>query len=823
MLVADPGSGKTTRLAPALLGAGLAEGGEILVLEPRRLAARLAARRVAEELGERPGETVGWQVRFENVGSPRTRIRFLTEGILTRRIAADPELSGVSAVLLDEFHERHLHGDLALAWLRRIRSGSRPDLAIGVLSATLDADPVAEFLGVRPIRIDAPRFPVDVRFAGRRDPRPLAGQVAAAVGALLDEGLPGGILVFLPGAAEIRRAREAIRERVAAAGFDLVLLHGDLPSAEQDAAVRPGGRPKVVLSTNVAESSVTIEGIVAVVDSGLARIARTSPWSGLGSLEVGAIARSSADQRAGRAGRTAPGRCLRLYSSADFRLRPACETPEVRRADLAEAALLLATRGYPDPALFPWFEPPEPARLAAARELLGALGAVDREGRATPVGLRMAALPLHPRLARLLVEAEGRGAPRAGALAAALLGEREIRRDVRGGLEGVAAAPDVEGPSDLLERMEAFGRAEREGLRPDRIALLGLDPGATLRVARGRDQLLGLLGAAGPDRGDSTETILLSTIAAFPDRLARRRSRRSADLALASGGRAELDRSSVVREGELLVALEGEERRGAPARIRLASRVEAEELAELFPERIVERRELLFDEERERVEEVRSVAFEGFVLKEIRRPAGRAEGAPILAAAARRAGVGAFEDGERLEVFRLRAAFAASLSEGVPEVGEELLGEALERLAAESESFAAMRKRGLLALLRERIGRGALAEIDRLAPERIRLAGGRQVTVDWSPARPPSIASRLADFFGEREGPRIGGGRVPLVLRLLAPNNREVQVTSDLAGFWERHYPAIRRELSRRYPRHPWPEEPLAASPPAAGKGPSRR
>src|SRR5512145_1205510 len=426
VIEAPPGAGKTTRVPAALLAGRVVGDKEIVVLEPRRLAARLAARRVADELGEKAGETAGYQVRFEDVTSPRTRIRFVTEGLLTRQLLSAPTLPSVGAVLLDEFHERHLQGDLALALLRRLQRTGRPDLRLVAMSATLDAAPVAAYLGAPSLRSEGRRFEVAVEHLSpeeaARDAR-LDDLVARAVRRLHREGTDGDVLVFLPGAAEIRRSREALADWAERAGVDLLPLHGDLPPEEQDRAVAPGPRRKVILSTNVAETSVTIEGVVAVVDSGLARVASHSPWSGLPRLEVRKVSRASAAQRAGRAGRTRPGRALRLYTRHDHDSRPEFDLPEVAREDLCEPFLALAALGALEG--FPWFEPPPPAAAAAARALLERLGAVDARGTVTDLGRRMLRFPLHPRLGRLVCEAEARGAGEAGALLAAILGERD--------------------------------------------------------------------------------------------------------------------------------------------------------------------------------------------------------------------------------------------------------------------------------------------------------------------------------------------------------------------------------------------------------------
>jgi ATP-dependent helicase HrpB len=407
VLEAPPGAGKTTRVPPGLLDLA---GGEILVLEPRRLAARLAARRVASELGEPVGATAGYRVRFEEAAGPRTRITFMTEGVLTRRLLSDRSLRGVDAVVLDEFHERHLEGDLALALLRRLQTTARRDLRLIVMSATIESAPVAAYLGgCAVLRSEGRRFETTITYTPV-SAAPLEQQVASALERLVRDGLDGDVLVFLPGAAEIRRAARACERIAASAGLLVLPLYGDLPVEEQDRAVQPADRRKVILSTNVAESSVTIEGVTAVIDSGLARVASQSPWSGLARLTVSRVSKASANQRAGRAGRTAPGRVLRLYPLEDFARRPERETPEIVRAELAQMVLALASTGIADAREIEWLDAPPEAALVAARELLGALRAVDHEGRLTADGRAMVRMPVHPRLARLVIEAARRGA-----------------------------------------------------------------------------------------------------------------------------------------------------------------------------------------------------------------------------------------------------------------------------------------------------------------------------------------------------------------------------------------------------------------------------
>ncbi len=821
VVVADPGAGKTTRVPRALVERGLAGDGEVVVLEPRRLAARLAAQRVAEEIGERVGGTVGYQVRFDEAASARTRVRFVTEGILTRRLASDPSLRGVAAVVLDEFHERHLHGDVALAALRALQRGARPDLRIAVMSATLDAEPVARFLDGEVVRVAGRRFEVAIEHAARPDERPLEKQVSAALRQLLRDGLDGDVLVFLPGAAEIRRAAEACAEPAAAGGLDVVMLHGDLPPDEQERAVRRGPRRKVILSTNVAESSVTIEGVAAVIDSGLARVARHSPWSGLPSLTTAPVSQASAAQRAGRAGRTRAGRCLRLYTRADLDGRPSHDAPEIRRADLAETALALRALGVADVAGWGWFEAPPAAALAAADKLLARLGAVA-DGAPTALGRRMLALPLHPRLARLALAAAERGAGERGCLLAALVGEREIRRGVRSFGGG---RHDASGDSDLLDRIEAFEAVAREGLRPDRIRAHDLDPGAVFAVDRARKQLWSILRRERErererERSDD-EPLLIATLCAFPDRVAKRRAARSPEVVFAGGGAARLAESSVVRDAELLVAVDADERKGALPTVRLASAVTPEWLLDLFPERLAERTETRFDPATERVETVSALAWDGLVLDESRRPP-QDGGAPdawrALADAALAAGPARFADADELARLHARSAFLRTVAPDFPLLDDAAARAALAALCEGRVSFAELRAASLLDAVRARLAPPELALLERAAPERIALPGGRRARVEYPPGQAPYVASRMQDFFGMRDGPRVADGKVALVLHLLAPNNRPVQVTTDLAGFWQRHWPSLRRELMRRYPKHAWPEDGATATPPPAKK-----
>jgi len=832
IIQAAPGAGKTTRVPPALLDAKIAGDGEVWVLEPRRLAARMAARRVAEERGEKLGETVGYQVRFEEVASAKTRLRFLTEGVLTRRLLSDPQLRNVGVVALDEFHERHLQADLALALLRRLQKTARPDLKLVVMSATLDAGPIAKFLDDAPtLRSEGKRFAVAIEHLARPDDRPLADQIAAAVNRLVAESLDGDILVFLPGAAEIRRAQSACAAIAGKHDLMVLPLHGDLSAEEQDRAVKPGPSRKVILSTNVAESSVTIDGVVAVIDSGLARAAGHSPWSGLPTLNVARVSKASATQRAGRAGRTRPGRCLRLYTAQDFNARPDHDIAEVHRADLAETALELHAAGIADLNSFDWFEPPSQSAVEAAESLLVAVGAVDARGAVTAVGGQMLRFPLHPRQSRMLVEAQSRGVGEQACVIAALIGERDIiaselfknERERKAGQEG---------PSDLLHRLDLFEEAAAANFAPSRLREMNLDVGAALAVNRVRRQLLGARGRGGErgsaragDResgGQGDEALLISILAGYPDRVAKRRTMKSdnRELLLSGGGAAQLSPLSVVGQSEFMVAIDAEERRDTnQARtrvVRIASRIEPEWLIDLFSDQLRETTEAKWNAQSERVEVVERMMYDQLAISENRsNTAGGEEAARVLAEAALVAGLQRFVEPETATNFLARVEFVAKAfpESSTPVLNDEDVREALVALCDGLKSFAELRAAAcggaLIEALRRRLSAEQQRLLDKMAPEFVAIAGRRRVRVNYETGKPPWIESRLQDFFGMKTGPAIAGGRALVVLHLLAPNHRPVQVTTDLAGFWERVYPQVRKELSRRYPRHAWPESPL--------------
>ncbi len=798
VLQADPGAGKTTRVPPALLDAGLLGDGECWILEPRRLAARLAATRVADELGEVLGQRAGYAVRFEQKVSKVTRLRFVTEGLLLRRLHGDPQLRGIAAVVLDEFHERHLHTDLGITLLRRLQRTARPDLKLLVMSATLDPGPVATYLDAPVLKSEGRVHPVDLAFLPRPDDRPIDQQVAEALERLYSEGLCNHTLVFLPGAAEIRACLKGCEALAVRRGLSLRPLHGELSPEAQAHALELCDSPKVILSTNVAESSVTLDGIGAVVDSGLGREASHSPWSGLSGLHTVRISQARCVQRTGRAGRTGPGRCLRLYTEADFQARPAFDTPELQRSDLAEPLLALHGMGILDPAAMAWFEAPPATAMAAAEALLTRLGALQ-EGVLSAIGRRMADLPLHPRLARLAVAAEALGIPQLGLRAAVLLETGNLA--ARQGLDRSPVQTGHGADSDLLLRLDQLDEAAAAGFGAGACRAAGLDVAALQRARRALQSLTRLLPSPA-EPVDAETRLLKALLVAYPDRVGQLSA--NGTCAFAGGGGAKLDPASRVRRPGLILALEADAVRqgtGGQTLIRQASRCEADWLLEAFPERLEDVDEVTYNASAGRVERRIELRYDGLTIDASRGPADPSDPrvASLLAEALRERPLD--------EVPARCLARLAFLRRQRPDLAlpEDLLGPLLAGACAGRATLREVQDVDWPAALRQAFPAETLRLLEAWAPETIQLPKGRPTRVHYEDD-PPWIASRLQDFWGLKKSPTVAGGAVPLVLHLLAPNMRAVQVTTDLAGFWQRVYQDLRSGLSRRYPKHHWPE-----------------
>lgn len=811
VLKAPAGAGKTTRVPPAILDAGIAGNGEILLLQPRRLAARAAAVRMSEERGAAVGELIGYQVRFEKRTGATTRIVSMTEGVFVRRMQDDPLLEGVSVVIFDEFHERSLDADVALAMVRRVQQELRPELKFVVMSATLAAEPIAAYLGQCPLVESQGRtYPVEVRYLrqARGEPIPIAA-AHAAKGLLSECG--GDILVFLPGVGEIRRTAEQLANLP---DVDVLQLYADLPLEQQQAVLAKRNRRKIVLATNVAETSITIDGVTGVVDAGLARVNRLDPNLGINRLELQRISVASADQRAGRAGRTSPGVCQRLWTEREQLGLAAFQSPEIERVDLAGAALELICWGEGDVRSFPWFEAPPSAAMDQATSLLERLGAIDAS-RATDLGRQMVRLPLHPRLARLMIEGERLGVADDAALIAAMLSERDAFRESQRNSRQSASHRSL---SDVLDRWHVLREFEQTTRRID-----GLDTGAAKSVLRVRDQLLRLIGSPMPARSGRKEpaepALLQAIFAAYPDRLARRRQRGSLRAVMLGGRGLKLVESSAV-DAELFTCVELQELGGAESLVRQASAVRREWLPE---GRMTTATDVRFDADRRRVVAFRCARFDDLVLDEAPTAVPRDETTAALLAA---------EAMARLDLNGLLDAEARSflarwqcLAEWMPELqlpalGDEPIRDLLPQLAAGCTSFDELQQAPILQLLQSQLTHPQRAAIAREAPERIRVPSGSQIALAYERGKPPVLAVRIQEVFGLRETPRIAGGRVPVLLHLLAPNHRPQQVTSDLASFWQNTYSVVRGELRRRYPKHAWPEDPTTA---AAEQKPQRK
>lgn len=821
VVTAPPGSGKTM-LVPAAILDDLPPPQKVILMQPRRLAARAVAHQIARLRDVPLGGEVGYQVRFDAKVGRSTRLIVETTGIMLRRLLDDVALDGIYAVVLDEFHERTVEMDLVLGLLVRVQQTVRPDLRIIVMSATLAAEPVARLLGDHvergracPIVSAAGRlFPVDVRYGKRGEQRDLVELVTATIPEALRH-TDGHVLVFLPGVGEIMRCEQAIAPLADREGHAVFTLFGDLPPEQQDRVLADVGRRKIILSTNVAETSLTIPGITAVIDSGSARQMRVSPATGLPRLELIPISRAAADQRAGRAGRTGPGICWRLWDEAAHHHRPAAETPETLRGDMAGPLLQLLALG--EQGDFPWLDRPPPETIANARQLLRQLGAIDSHepaDRITPLGMELVRLPAHPRLARLLLAGARHGVLRETSIAAALLSERDPFRAGSHSRRGPRDRMTVRTRSDVVDRVLGL-QAFHAGLRlddPD----LEVHHGGASNVLRTAEQLYRLIDVPLADRADDPATALMrALLEAFPDRLARLRAG-TLDRATMVGGRGvRLDGGSRVRQEPFFLAIDLNDV-GGEASVRQASAVEPGWLQEepLAATNLRRVEELLFHPSRRQVEARLRTYWSDLVIDET--PIAitdAAAAATVLAgeAAAQLDRVLPASDsaaGKFLARIRWLADAAPDLT--VPCLDEAALAAMLPDVCGGLRSLDEVKSADWLSRLQAAVGYERLAEIDRLAPAAYELPSGKRHPLAYEPGKPPTLAVRIQELFGVPDTPRIAGGRVAVLLQLLGPNHRPQQVTSDLASFWQNTYPTVKKELRRRYPKHAWPDDPLA-------------
>ncbi|MEY2559639.1 MAG: ATP-dependent helicase HrpB [Verrucomicrobiota bacterium] len=818
IIQAPTGSGKSTQVPQILLDHGSLGAGQVVILQPRRLATRLLATRVASERKVRLGDEVGYQIRFENITSDRTRIRFVTEGILLRQLIQDPQLREISAILFDEFHERHLYGDITLARALQLQATSRPDLKLAVMSATLDTGLLQKYLEPCAVLSSSGRaFPVEIEYL----PKPVGGDDYPIWDLAADELeriapiTEGDALIFMPGKYEIGRTLSAIRASRVSDRFIVLPLHGELPPAEQDAALAPYEKRRAIVSTNVAETSLTIDGVQLVIDSGLARIARFDARRGINTLLVEKISRASADQRAGRAGRTAPGHCLRLWTEREHLDRPAQELPEVKRLDLAEVVLTLKASGVEEIGRFRWLDPPDPQALARAEQLLTDLGALASGG-VTMLGRRMLAFPVHPRYARMLLAAqEYRCVPAVALIAAITQGRNLLRR-----LESKQAREDREdvlgsdAESDLFVLMRAFRYAEKSGFDSQRCSRLGINAGAAREAAQLTEQFLAIARSEGLDlqAGEiKPGSIERCVLAGFPDQVAVRLDAGTLRCALVHGRRGVLARESAVHGARLLVASEVREIESSEKErqvlLTLATRIEEEWLRELFPESFREETRIEFDPAFRRVTGHRQTLFHDLVLRSDEfSPQAYPAAAQILAREVLAGNCPLKHWNNAVEQWIERVNFVAT---EFPELEFPPIDEAaklllLEQICHGAATYKEIKERPVWPAVKSWLGAAQQQTLDELAPERIKLSSGRAAKITYGAGAPPTIAARIQDLYDTPRGLAVGRGRTPLRIQVLAPNHRPIQITSDLESFWREGYPKIKKELQRKYPKHEW-------------------
>ena len=830
VLVAPPGAGKTTRVPLALLDAPWAKNKKIIVLEPRRIAARASAERMARTLGERAGETVGYRVRFGSKVSRATRIEVVTEGIFSRQILDDPELNGVAAVLFDEFHERSLDADLGLALARDAQTGLREDLRILVMSATLDGARVARLLGDAPVVASEGRaFPVETRYLGRKADVPLERQMADAI-ALALRADPGSVLAFLPGAAEIRRAQNFLTERIHDASIEIVPLFGALDASVQDRAIAPApkGHRKVVLATSIAETSLTIEGVRIVVDSGMARVPRYEPDIGLTRLETVRASRAAVDQRRGRAGRTEPGVCYRLWDEPQTAAFAAYSQPEILSADLSSLLLDLAQWGVSDPATLAFLDPPPAPALKEARGLLRELGALDADGRITAEGKSLRALALPPRLARMIVDSHRLGAGEEAAEIAAVLTERglggdSVDLDVRLDQFRRDRSPRAISARSLAQRWAAQVATASAGALSSPSPLAGEGRGGGLATA------VPVRGAPPPDPspqgggerkdlrspGEPPFTGIMLALA-FPDRVARNRG--NGGFVLANGRGAVVDQTSALARAPYIAVAELTGT-AANGRILLAAPIAQADIERRFAEEIETTDEISFDQATLALRARRKKTLHAITLSEAPLTLSpSAETARVLADGLISVGLDKLPWSKSARQWRDRVMFLrAAEGEPWPDLSDRALAAQREAWLVpalyDKTSIKELSAQDLSDALATLLPWDLRARLEREAPTHFEAPTGTQLAIDYEAEQGPTIAVRLQELFGLNTHPSIAKGAVPLVLELLSPAHRPVQVTRDLPGFWRGSYSAVRSDLRGRYPRHPWPEDPASAMP----------
>jgi len=820
ILQAPTGSGKSTQVPQMLLNHGFLEQGQVVILQPRRLATRLLAARVARERSTDLGREVGYQIRFEHVAGPETKIKYVTEGILLRQMVQDPALQGVQVLIFDEFHERHLYGDITLGRALDLQDSTRPDLLILVMSATLEAGVLENYLKPCALLTSEGRtFPVDIEYLPKRlgkYPPPTWELAAEAFSQHVRSGEAGDVLVFMPGGYEISQTIEAIRHTPESRGYLVLPLHGELPPRDQDAAVARYDRPKVIVSTNVAETSLTIDGVRLVIDSGLARIPRYDPNRGINTLLIETISRAAADQRTGRAGRTAPGRCVRLWSAEEHWERPAHELPEVKRLDLSEVALTLKAAGVQDLRQFRWLEPPGERSLTDAEMLLADLSALDHRGHITDVGRKMLAFPVHPRYSRMLLAAQEYRCVYQACLVAALTQGRDLLLR-NPGREVERFREDLFGEqatSDFWILMRAWTYAAKNDFRLEVCRKAGIHAVTARQVGPLHQQFLGIAkeeGLAVQPVSVSDEALQKCILIGFSDRVARRLDEGTLRCELVHGRRGVLARESVVQHSPLLVAAEVREvessDKSVTTLLSLATAIQPEWLRELFLEDIQGEPRVFYDPTAKRVYAEEQVRFRDLALSARRLEPPPAEAATRILAEEVKAGRLVLKNWDHSVdqwILRLNLLSRWCPELQLPPISDEDRRHLIEQLCHGAVSSKDIKDREVKPVVKLWLSGAQQSLLDQHAPERLSLSNGRTPKVVYVSDGPPYIALRIQELYDVTTTPRIAMARVPVLLHILAPNMRPVQITQDLAGFWREHYPRVKSELQRKYPKHQW-------------------
>ena len=854
ILSAPTGSGKSTQVPQMLLKHGLLGDGQVVVLQPRRLATRLLAKRVASELGVKLGDEVGYQIRFENVTSAKTKIRFVTEGVLLRQMIDDPQLRGVSAILFDEFHERHLYGDITLAQALDQQERHRPDLILAVMSATLNAGELEKYLSPCAVLSSEGRtFPVEIDYLPHRvgvNGPPVWELAAEEFSRYVNGGGQGDVLVFMPGGFEISQTIEAIRNTSEAKGFIVLPLHGELQPKDQDAAVARYDRRKVVVATNVAETSITIDGVRLVIDSGLARIARYDSNRGINTLLVEKISQANADQRTGRAGRTAPGTCVRLWSRAEHNERAPHEMPEIRRLDLSEVVLTLKASGVEDLRKFRWLEKPDEISLTHAEELLEDLGALKHVAQAsqpagsggvlaasssnsepggslnpqtrtsalqiTPVGRKMLAFPLHPRYARMLLAAQEYGCVYQACLVAALTQGRDLLlRNV--GKEVETLREDLLGEkasSDFWILMRAWSYAFNNQFRMDACRKLGIHAVTAKQVGPLFDQFLRIAKDEGLDTRPNEvkdEALQKCILIGFSDRVTRRMDQGTLRCELVHGRRGVLARESKVQHSPLFVVAEIREISGRDNEVNtilsLATAIETDWLRELFPDDIKSDLHVQFDAQQKRVLAAELLRFRDLALAAKRIDPPPADAAARLLADEIIAGrllLPNWDHHVEQWLARLNLLCKECADLQLPAITEDDKKAIIDQLCHGAVSYKDIKEREVKPIVMSWLSHAQRELLDKHAPDRLTLPNGRTPKVNYEPGKSPFISLRIQELYDVNQTPKIALGRVPVTVHILTPGMKPIQVTQDLASFWREHYPKIKSELQRKYPKHLW-------------------